>query len=390
MDFYTFEDVMKIMPYKLAKRINKTGEGRSGLEIYKRRNRRSYRVIMQYVTWKKAVDERNYDYLNAFTEGYAILITPKEYFGNNYPNPSIDLDTNFKLGENGFVYYGSVSELQEYPPLKDWHEVLELKTSVINPNEKSWTGEVAFNVKNGATKVSTICKTSDSKTSEEKSQIEKYIRETFGNIYEVIPDQSGLGNYDYDYANDVMIKDVKIQTLFMALSTKTHDGKNFGEYINEHFIDDNIMMNKPQDNLILEMIENGTYIDNFNKAYDCLKTICSNANLIDFERLIQLQVWDAKLHTPICPLCNKQIFCEEFFKEILQQEGRRVSDNTQREIVLMHVYALKPGTLNHTIYNLGWGHNFCNTIQGDKDIDETIDMLESLIKNYKEHNNMEG
>ena len=42
MIFLTFDDVMKIIPYKLAKRINKTGEGRSGLEIYKRRNRRSF------------------------------------------------------------------------------------------------------------------------------------------------------------------------------------------------------------------------------------------------------------------------------------------------------------------------------------------------------------
>ena len=36
----------------------------------------------------------------------------------------------------------------------------------------------------------------------------------FGNAYPVIPDQSGLGNYDYDYANNVMIKDVKMQMLF--------------------------------------------------------------------------------------------------------------------------------------------------------------------------------
>ena len=389
MNFLTFDDVMKIIPYKLAKRINKTGEGRSGLEIYKRRNRRSYRVVMQYVTWKKAIDENNYDYLNSFLEGYAVLITPAEYFGNNYPKPSADLDEKFKLGENGFIYYGNVTEVNEYPPLDEWHEVLELKTTVTNPNEKTWTGEVAFNIKNGAERISTICKTSDAKSEEEKQQIKNYIHEKFGAKYDPIPEQSGLGNYDYDYANDIMIKDVKIQMLFLALSTRTRDGKTFGEYINEHFIDDNIKMNKPQDNRIMRMIEDGTFVDNLNKAYDCLKTICSNADLIDFGRLKELQVWDKKLHSPICPLCNKQIYCEDFFKEILQQEGRRVSDNTQREIVLMHVFALKPGTLNHSIYNLGWGHNFCNTIQGDKDIEETIEMLEQLIINYREHD-LEG
>ena len=384
MNFITFDDVMKIMPYKLTKRINKTGEGRSGLEIYKRRNRRSYRVIMQYVTWKKAIDEENYDYLNNFLEGYSILITPAEYFGNNYPNPSNDLDERFKLGENGFIYYGSALELQNYPPLKEWHEILELKT-VTTPNEKSWTGEVAFNVKNGAKKVSTICKSDKAKTAAEKKQVEKYIRENFSDLCNDIPAQSGLGNYDYDYANDVMIKDVKIQMLFMALSTKTRDGKTFGEYINKHYIDHNIKTNDSHDRRITRMIEDGTFLENYNKAYDCLKTICTSADLIDFERLEQLQVWDKKLHTPICPLCNRPIYCEDFFKEILQQEGRRVLDNTQREIVLMHVFALKPGTLNHTVYNLGWGHNFCNTIQGDKNIDETINILESIIENYKEH-----
>lgn len=49
-------EMYKYLPYKLKKRIDKTGEGRSGLEIYKRRNSRSYRVIIQYKTWLKFID----------------------------------------------------------------------------------------------------------------------------------------------------------------------------------------------------------------------------------------------------------------------------------------------------------------------------------------------
>ena len=47
------KEMSKVLPYKLIKRINKTGEGRSGLEVYKRRNRRDYRVVIQYSTWSK-------------------------------------------------------------------------------------------------------------------------------------------------------------------------------------------------------------------------------------------------------------------------------------------------------------------------------------------------
>jgi hypothetical protein len=50
----------------------------------------------------------------------------------------------------------------------------------------------------------------------------------------------------------------------------------------------------------------------------------------------------------------------------------------------MHIKALKPGELNHSVYNLGWGHNFCNSVQGDKDVEETINALEKIVKDYKE------
>ena len=74
---------------------------------------------------------------------------------------------------------------------------------------------------------------------------------------------------------------------------------------------------------------------------------------------------------------------KSFFEEIEQAEGRRVQDNTQRAIVLMHIKALRSGQLNHRTYNLGWGHNFCNAIQGDKDIETTIAELERIVNTYK-------
>ena len=112
--------------------------------------------------------------------------------------------------------------------------------------------------------------------------------------------------------------------------------------------------------------------------------------MLDFERLSEIGAWNKERKLPICPLCGKVIEPHEFFEEIEQEEGREVSDNTQRAIVLMHIDALRPGKLNHRPYNLGWGHNFCNTIQGDKGIFETIEELRKIIENYKiRHNNKE-
>lgn len=57
MPTYKLNRIKKFLPYKVKKRIDKTREGRSGNEIYKRRNRRSYRVLMQYYTWNSIVED---------------------------------------------------------------------------------------------------------------------------------------------------------------------------------------------------------------------------------------------------------------------------------------------------------------------------------------------
>ena len=96
-----------------------------------------------------------------------------------------------------------------------------------------------------------------------------------------------------------------------------------------------------------------------------------------------LGVWDNEKERIICPLCHEPLYIDEFFDDIKQMEGRQVIDNTQKSIVLMHVDALRPGKFNHRHYNLGWGHNYCNLIQGDKDISKTIDTLKKIIESHE-------
>lgn len=411
-------EMYKYLPYKLTKRIDKTGEGRSGLEIYKRRNRRDYRVIIQYKTWIKFVNSYfkisikdhlklsdaqkkickylrvftpeeqityrdewkngnfiNYNgednFLSNFENGYVVLITPEEYFENNSKTKNPNLHPCFILGETGFIYYSSKEEFEKYPPLDTWNEVYELNTKGNKFNSpKTWVGEYVLNIKNAVPpQISEICKTSNYHNEE---KINKFFQEHYPDLADY-PAQTGLGNYDYDYASPETIQNVKYQMLYLALCAKEKDGSSFFKYLKNN-------MNEFKNT-------NENYLNLVNGEFKNFEEKCRQKGLLDFEKLWEIGAWDRINNVPICPLCGKPIEPHEFFEGVAQAEGREVSDNTQRAIVLMHIDALRPGKLNHRPYNLGWGHNFCNTIQGDKDISETIEELRKIIENYERHHN---
>ena len=374
-----YKKISNFLPYKLKKRINKTAEGRSGLEIYKKRNRRDYRVIVQYKTFKNSP----ISLFDNYKEGYVVLISPQEYFGNNYPNESDELYADFKLGENGFIYYGSIDEYNTYKPLENWLEVLELSTTG-NQENNTWIGQYVLNIKNtNPKKISEICTSPSS--AQKKEEKKNSWNEKLHNYDESIqiPDvsQCGLGNYDYDYANKEMIIKVKLQMLMLVFLCKSKNGESFPEYVINNF--DEIKNEKEETKTLLNKIGNpDQYIEEFTAAITELKDKCEESGLLLYNEFIESGCWETK---PICPLCCKEIYLDDFFSEIKQMEGREVLDNTQREIVLMHINPLKPGEFNHRIYNLGWGHNFCNLIQGDNTIDNTIHQLEEIVKSYKDH-----
>lgn len=376
----------RVLPYKITKKINKTGEARSGSEIYKRRNSRSYRGLMQYTTWNKlmtGVIEPNI--LPEYTKGCLVWLSPEEYFGDNYPNKSDYLNDNFELGVTGFVYYTNITEYNEFPPLNDWRELFELNTQGKSIDDDTWIGDFCLNIKNSyPKKISEICKDSEAKKTFEELQV---ILADYGIeiVQDSFPAQCGIGNYDYDYANDDMIENVKLQMLYMILVCEDSNGHAFRDYIKANI--NNILDNKHDTVAFKRNIVSDNYDELFDEFFQELKAECETKELLDFERLKRVNAWSIARNRPICPLCSKNIESKNFFEEILQAEGRRVQDNTQREIVLMHINALRSGKLNHRIYNLGWGHNFCNAIQGDKDIIETIDELRNLVATYEENTN---
>lgn len=382
MSNYKLQNMMRLLPYKLKKRIKKTDEGRSGNEIYKRRNRRDYRVVMQYTTWKKIVDSEEPDkFFDKFEEGYVVAINPEEYFGKERTRPSEDLDENFILGKTGFVLYTVKSDYDEYPPLEEWEEVYELNTiGKQKQYDDTWAGDYVLNIKNG-NYISPICDTN--RSSEKTKKIREYVKEKFNLPVDVkdVPKQAGLGNYDYDYANPETKENVKYQMLYLVLSCKSHKGESFAEYICNNFSD---IQHGSDSKYFIKMMNSSkeSYINEFDIQFKLFTEECERRGLLDFKQLQDLGVWSIKNSNPICPLCHKPLFVDEFFDDIKQMEGRQVIDNTQKSIVLMHVDALRPGKFNHRHYNLGWGHNYCNLIQGDKDISETIEVLKEIFESH--------
>jgi hypothetical protein len=376
-----FESLMNLLPHKIKKRINKTGEARSGSGIIKRRNRRSYRVVIQYSTWLKFKTEATLNQLGNYEEGYVVLIKPVEYFGN-YPEINPNLHQDFILGETGVVYYSTAQELESYPPFFEWQELIEL-SSIPNQNiNPAWSGDVVFDVKNRQPyKISYICKKRSSQNQLELNNLKSIVIANYpGYDLDSLPQQAGIGNYDYDYANFSMIKKVKIQMLALLLLTKSRDNirfSSFGNYIINH-IEDTIIPR--EDSSIISKINNNTYANTIDLIVINFMNKAITENIVNFDLLTK--IGSLQKQKVVCPLCRREVFLDEFFDEIDQDEGREVQDNTQRNIVLMHIQALAPGLLNHSIFNLGWGHSFCNTIQGGKDIIETIEELTEIIKNY--------
>ena len=377
MPTYKLNRIKKFLPYKVKKRIDKTREGRSGNEIYKRRNRRSYRVLMQYYTWNSIVeDPAKEKFLDNFEEGYAVLVEPETYFGNNYPEKSDELNEKFTLGHTGFVFYTLLSEYMKYKPLAEWESVYELKNTG-NKEFNTWIGDYALNIKNG-NYISTICGKNRSRA--EKEELATRLKKEFN--LDKVPEQCGLGNYDYDYANPETIENVQYQMLYLILNSKSKNNETFAEFVYNNYIDIRV---DGKDVKTFDDYMRGNkdkYLSDFEAEFNLFKRECERRNLLDFDRLSELGVWNKATGKAICPLCHKPVYAEEFFDDILQAEGRQVLDNTQKSIVLMHFEALRSGKLNHRPYNLGWGHNYCNLVQGDKDISETLISIKEILESH--------
>ena len=360
-------------PHVLKKKINKTSEARGGNGIYKRRNSRTYRVIIHLTTYKKLM-ESNPAFLDKFKRGYAVRIKPSEYFAEN-GDAATDFPVTLDLGRNAFVYFKSIREWNKYNQYckttsgEDWEEIVELYTkSEKVPNDAQWIGQYCLFINNTQPKnVSHICGSNNSSEYIKSLKIKYNLQK--------IPVQTGLGNYDFDYASDDEMKKIKYQLSYMIYNVPG---------MKECLISVlNSTSNGDLNADIQRSKKSGTLSQYIDSVIKHIEEYCQQNKLLDFDILSNVRAWNKESHEPVCPLCLKSLVAKQFFETATQDEGREEEDNTQAKIVLMHIDGLKPGELNHRTYNLGWGHKHCNTIQGPYDIEYTLDFLKEIVAEYR-------
>jgi len=339
---------------ELRKKIDKTKEGRGGKGIYKRRNSRSYRVIIHYSTYLKIL-KKNKKILDNYKRGYAVRVKPKDYFDNKGKRKK-NFHNSLELGKNAFLYFKNINDWNKYKTYcSNFQQVAELFTrSEEVSNEKQWAGEYCKFVTNTTPQeISLIC-ASGTRTNKHEEEFQK-LKKNYGKN---IPKQAGLGNYDYDYASSKEIKNVCYQLSMMLFRVP-----GMKKYLKKLTPD----INETKINEVEKHIIN----------------YCKLNKLSEFKKLVKIRALDKKNFIPICPLCLSKLDAKSFFEVAKQDEGREEEDNTQSEIVLMHIDALAPAKFNHHTYNLGWGHKDCNTIQGPKSIEETLIKLNEIVTNQK-------
>ena len=99
----------------------------------------------------------------------------------------------------------------------------------------------------------------------------------------------------------------------------------------------------------------------------------------DTKRLQKERIIDNEGHT-ICPLCLEKMSALNFASKMVQAEGREVPDLTVTDTSLFHIHELRTGSFNHQLFNLGWGHHYCNITVADKGVEGTLDWMKQILE----------
>ena len=359
---------LKIFPKSLGKtKIARTVLARGKGAIYNRHNSRNYRAIIHYVTYLKII-KSDETFLKNFKKGYAVMVKPNEYFTNQGNIQKEFQNSKLILGKNAFIYFESPDDWDKYKKkLSKFSQVYELQTgdSTEVPVDDQWGGEYAFNITNrNPQEISLICRAGDTLNDEQKKQ-KKKVDEIYNDfkthfkkldikINQKKPDQKGLGNCDFDFATTEVLEKTLYQLSMMILKISG---------IKEEIEKRDASIKRSE-------------IDEGEKS---IIEYCVKNNLYDLKRLKSVGALNEK-EVPVCPLCKEIIEPSSLFETKKQVEGREVVHNTQSEIVLMHIEALVPMKLNHRPYNLGWGHEHCNKIQGEHSIEKTLENLKRILR----------
>ncbi|WP_434658847.1 BstXI family restriction endonuclease [Sulfurimonas sp. NW9] len=310
------------LPQLLDRKIYKTGQTRGADDdvIYQNRVSRSSTVLIPYHLFDEIGSPPAGE--DSFTNGFIVLITPKEYF----ENPNIENDLELKelvLGENALIFYQIRS---------DWDS--------NNPESLGWFPANNREAPLGGQYVARIAATT---SIDNGGKISRGFNTT---------GMKGAGIRLFEYATKNRIEDCRTQLeiIFWLCSDSLEVVMEFG------------------------MSED----DAIKRKEDCFSQ-AEEKGLLDYERLIDARMINNENKT-ICPLCLEPLTAYGFFNRLVQATGREVHDLTVTEINLFHIQELRYGQYNHRPYNLGWGHHHCNVVVKDSGIDETIDWMKNVLQ----------
>lgn len=319
-----YPNLLEGLPEGIQKKINKTAQTR-GAQPYERvpyqnRVNRSNRAVVPFKF-------RHVRPAEGYQNGYTIMVRPEEYFDRSTKNKREDFPEDVVIGDNAFIFYSTRNEWRNYPPLDDWIPCQYENNNIDNGNGSESLVRKIKRIVGGKDVGHYIARVPATTASKDGEAIVKG------------PPQ---GIRFFEYASDEMCWLVKCQLAFLAWQVV-----DIGEVTSQ------------------PMPEN-------------LRLVMEHCELLDWEKFHQMFVVN-KDRVTCCPLCQDTIKARELMETMEQIAGREIADLTVTDANLFHLEPLIPGSFNHAIYKLGWGHHHCNTVARDRGMKETLDWMETVL-----------
>jgi hypothetical protein len=307
-------------------KIGKTGQTRGAEqdEIYQNRVGRTSTVLIphdQYANCAKPDDGSE-----SYEKGFIVLVDPDWYFSD--PNADQKLSAEgLTIGENALLYFQRQDQWESYSNRAklDNGKPFAPATSRLSPL--------------GGTYVARVHATTAHEASINHGYAEPSLR------------GAGIRVYEYASASNVAATKLQLEAL-VWLCVDSHEA----------------------------VVAGGMSPEGARRRADAKLAEAEAAGLLAWDRLLQVRAINND-HQTICPLCLELVSAAGFMQRNEQAEGRETWDNKITPISLFHIEELRPGSLLHRPYNLGWGHHHCNVVVADKGIPYTLDWMKRVIEN---------
>lgn len=303
----------------VSTKIYKTSQTRGADDdvIFQNRVKRNGTVLIPYNEYELCKTAPSSN--GKYENGFIVLIKPEEYYLNK-TNAKL-AKQNLVLGENLLVFYETREQWIKYPIKDGWKAANSRKA----PLGGEYVARIPATTAEGQIKI-----------------IEGYNSSKM----------KGAGIRVYEYADEETIKLCKLQLEYLFWSC--YDIESF-------------------------LIASGKDKESLEKRKLSIQRKAKKAGIDDFERLKKERIIDDEGNT-ICPLCLEKISALEFASKMIQAEGREIPDSTVTNITLFHIHELRTGCFNHQLYNLGWGHHYCNVTVADKGVEGTLNWMKKILQ----------